>query len=198
MIDSDLKQEIYPVLFLTIVVCVSVTALSVVNAVTEDKIEEARQKAIHDMLADQFPEMDDSEYDEDIEVYTVLLANGSIAGYAFMTEAVGYGGPIEILVALENTSLEDDDIVLRGISIISHSETPGLGAKIEGTSFLEQFEGVNISNVALKDDDGEIDAISGATISSSAVVETVYDDARAKAREILGAGGKEESRGEEA
>ncbi|MCK4613448.1 MAG: FMN-binding protein, partial [Thermoplasmata archaeon] len=93
-------------------------------------------------------------------------------------------GPIEILVALKNTTLEGDDIILRGISIISHSETPGLGEKIVEASFLEQFEGIGVNDVRLTKDDGGIDAISGATISSSAVVEAVYDHAKEKARDI--------------
>ena len=191
MKKDEFKEELFPVLFLTITVCVSVIALSIINSVTEDKIEETKQQAIDDMLKEQFPEMDDSEYDEDVEVYSVL-AEGSVVGYAFMTEATGYGGPIEILVALENTTLEEEDVILRGISVISHTETPGLGAKIEEVSFSGQFKGVNVNDVMLTADGGKIDAISGATISSSAVVEAVYDEAKGKAikiREDLKGGG---------
>ncbi len=201
MIDDELKQEIFPVVFLTIVVCISVIALSIVNSITEDKIEEAKQEAIDKMLEEQFPEMAESDYDDDIEVYTILDENDSIAGYAFMTEAGGYGGPIEILVALENFSLEveeieDGDIVLRGISVISHTETPGLGAKIEENSFLKKFEGISIIDVKFTRDGGQVDAISGATISSSAVVDAVHDDAVAKAKAILKAKEKKAAGGE--
>ena len=191
MKKDEFKEELFPVLFLTITVCVSVIALSIINSVTEDKIEETKQQAIDDMLKEQFPEMDDSEYDDDIEVYSVL-AEGSVVGYAFMTEATGYGGSIEILVALENTTLEDGDIVLRGISVISHTETPGLGAKIEEVSFSGQFKGANLNDVLLTEDGGKIDAISGATISSSAVVDAIYNEAKEKAikiRENLKGGG---------
>jgi len=191
MNKDEFKEEMFPVLFLTITVCISVIALSIINSVTEDKIEETKQQAIDDMLEEQFPEMDDSEYDDDIEVYSVL-AEGSVVGYAFMTEATGYGGSIDILVALKNTTLEDGDIVLRGISVISHTETPGLGAKIEEVSFSGQFKGVNLNDVLLTEDGGKIDAISGATISSSAVVDAVYDEAKEKAvkiRENLKGGG---------
>jgi len=184
MNDRYIKEELFPILFLTIVVCVSVIALSIINSVTEDKIEEAKQNEIDDMLKEQFPEMKDSEYDDDIEVYFISM-NNTVIGYAFMIEAGGYGGPIEILIALENTTLAEDDIILRGISIISNSETPGLGEKITETSFLEQFVGINVNDVQLKEDGGQIDAISGATISSSAVVDAIYDDARNKAGEIL-------------
>ena len=191
MKKDEFKEELFPVLFLTITVCVSVIALSFINSITEVKIEETKKQAIDDMLKEQFPEMDDSEYDDDIEVYSVL-AEGSVVGYAFMTEATGYGGPIEILVVLENTTLEEEDVILRGISVISHTETPGLGAKIEEVSFSGQFREVNVNDVMLTADGGKIDAISGATISSSAVVEAVYDEAKGKAikiREDLKGGG---------
>jgi len=183
MNKDEFKEELFPVLFLTITVCISVIALSLINSITEEKIEEAKQQAIDDMLKEQFPEMDDSELDDDIGVYTIRSGD-TVVGYAFMTEAGGYGGPIEILVALENTTLAEDAIVLRGISIISHTETPGLGAKIEELSFSGQFKGINVNDVALTANGGKIDAISGATISSEAVVDAVFDEAKQKAADI--------------
>jgi len=73
---------------------------------------------------------------------------------------------------------------IHGISVISHSETPGLGERIVETAFSSQFNGITTDEVALKDNGGKIDAISGATISSSAVVEAVYKNALEKAKEI--------------
>jgi len=184
MDEEYFKEEVYPILTLTIVVCVSVIALSIINSITEPRIEDEKQKAIDKMLEEQFPELERSEYDDDIEVYSIFV-NDSVVGYAFMIEATGYGGPIEILVALENTTLAEDDIILRGISIISNTETPGLGEKITETFFLDQFKGINVNDVQLKKDGGDIDAITSATISSTAVVDAIHDDARAKAGEIL-------------
>ena len=180
MIKGNLKQDIIPVAVLTIVVCVSVILLNVTNGITAENIEAAKNEAVKAMLNEQFPMMDDYSYDENLEVYTIF-SNGEISGYAFMAVANGYGGPIEILVALENTSLQEDDIILRGISVVSHSETPGLGEKIVEASFSGQFTGVNIDEVALSKDGGKIDAISGATISSSAVVDAVFSTVREKA-----------------
>lgn len=183
MIKSNLKQEITPVAFLTIVVCASVILLNVTNSITAENIEAAKNEAVKAMLNEQFPIMDDYSYNEKLQVYTIF-SNGKISGYAFMAVANGYGGPIDILVALENTSLQEDDIVLRGISIVSHSETPGLGEKIVEASFSGQFTGVNIDDVALSKNGGKIDAISGATISSSAVVDAVFSTVREKACDI--------------
>lgn len=184
MENDRFKEEIYPILSLTIVVCISVIALSFINSITEDKIEEAKQEEIDDMLREQFPNMESSEYNDDIEVYTIHGYNTTI-GYAFIIEGTGYGGTIEILVALENTSLQENSIILRGISIISNSETPGLGEKITGIEFLDQFRDINVNDVQLKEDGGQIDAITGATISSSAVVDAINNDVRERAEKIL-------------
>ena len=174
MNKSTLKSDIIPVLFLTIVVCASVVALNLTNGFTEGKIADAKENEVKLSLQGLFTEMDDFEYDDNLEVYTVL-SEKSVVGYAFNVVGKGYGGDIEIIVGIEKTTLEEDDIVLRGISIVSHSETPGLGEKIVKDAFYGQFKGVNINDVSLSKDGGSIDAISGATISSLAVTTAVHD-----------------------
>ncbi len=158
----------YPILFLTLVVFISVVALTLTNSVTEERIADARREAIKEMLQTLFPEMDDFIYDEATQRYTVSVG-GALLGQAFMAEGAGYGGPIDILVGLEQ------DNTLRGIEIISQKETPGLGAKITDAAFLDQFAGQAGETLALTKDGGTIDAITGATISSSAVVEAVKE-----------------------
>ena len=158
----------YPILFLTLVVFISVIALTLTNSVTEERIVDARREAIKEMLQTLFPEMDDFIYDEAAERYTVTRDNAPL-GQAFMALAVGYGGPIDILVGLEQNN------ALRGIEIISQKETPGLGAKIIEAAFLDQFARQTGETLALTRDGGTIDAITGATISSSAVVKGVKE-----------------------
>ncbi|MFO7992193.1 MAG: RnfABCDGE type electron transport complex subunit G [Thermoplasmata archaeon] len=184
MKKEDFMTDIFPILFLTIVVCISVVGLSLTNSVTEERIKEAKEEAIREMLSEQFPEMQNYEYNDDYEFYTIYGEDEVVIGYAYRTEGSGYGGAIEMLVALEDTGLTTNNTVIRGISIISHQETPGLGAKIEQESFLDQFEGVNANDVSLAENGGEIDAISGATISSSAVVDEVHQSALEKAEQI--------------
>lgn len=184
MKKEDFMTDVFPILFLTIVVCVSVIGLSLTNSVTEQKIQAAKQEAIKEMLSEQFPEMEDFDENSDPDYYTVYGEEGDIIGYAFQTQGSGYGGAIEMLVALEDTTLTENDTVVRGISIISQAETPGLGAKIEQESFLNQFESINAKEVQLADNGGQIDAISGATISSSAVVDEVHRSALEKAEQI--------------
>jgi len=159
---------LYPILFLTVVVLISVIALTVTNDITEEPIAEGKRQAIMEMLQSLFPEMDDFRYDEESERYTVT-ADGTLLGQAFMAQGVGYGGPIDILIGLEL------DSALRGIQIVSQKETPGLGAKVTGATFLNQFVGQEAGTLALTKDGGAIDAITGATISSSAVVKAIKD-----------------------
>ena len=178
------EEEIIPILVRTIVVCISVVILAIIDIQTEDQIAEQKQKTVDKMLEEQFPEKDNSTFNKDNEVYSILV-NDTVVGYAFIIEGNGYGGLLEILVALENTTLAEDDIILRGISIIYNLETPGLGSRITEDSFLEQFSGMNLNDVQFKSDGGKVDAITGATISSSAVVEAIQDEVGSKVKEIL-------------
>jgi len=191
----NIKQEIIPVLFLTFIVCISVIFLYATNSVTEELIENTKNEAVNTMLNEQFTDMDDYTYNEELDFYTIFL-NEEIVGYAFTAVASGYGGPIDLIVALESNFLQDGEIIIHGISVVSHSETPGLGEKIVEASFQDQFTGINIDDVALTKDGGKIDAISGATISSSAVVDTVFSSVRQKTdviRENIDLNNEEES-----
>ena len=64
---------------------------------------------------------------------------------------------------------------ITGVQILNHTETPGLGAKITEEKFIHQFNSKNLSNTnwALKKDGGELDQITGATISPRAVVRAI-------------------------
>ncbi len=241
------KDEIVPVLFLTIVVCVAVIALTITNSITKDLIEEQKEIEIKENLEKLFPEMDDFEEDDDEEFYIVYqgnnLTNGTVIGFAFTVEGEGYGGTIEMLAGIEAYSYlateriggqefsytvtpdfepaadnwtesefpngtkvfevddnngsykifversplnetEIDMVTLRGLRIVFHAETPGLGAKITDDDFLNQFKGIALGDLSLTADGGEVDAISGATISSEAVTDGVYDTVKSKVKKI--------------
>jgi len=160
------KNGFYPVIFLTLIVFISIAALTVTNAVTKDKIELAKKDEIAEMLSTLFPEMEGFTYDEKGDLYTPLAKQQPL-GHAFMAEISGYSGAISILVGLE------PDTTLRGIRIISQQETPGLGARIAESFFLQHFPGLAVDDIELTRKGGKVDAITGATISSSAVVEGV-------------------------
>ena len=86
----------------------------------------------------------------------------------------GFSGDIGVIVAV-NT--EDDKIV--GIGVTTHSETPGLGSKAKTEAgFSGQFKGLPIKEpFKVKADGGQIDSVSGATISSRGVCGAIVDSA---------------------
>jgi electron transport complex protein RnfG len=93
-----------------------------------------------------------------------------LMGVAFrVTSLEGYGGTIEVMVGV----LPDGTI--HGVEVLSHLETPGLGAKIDEAKFKERFKKRSLSNTtwAVKKDAGDIDGITGATISSRAVIKAL-------------------------
>ncbi len=161
-------KTIYPIISVTVVVFIAVTLLNATDAVTRPAILEQRELRKMRMLGEIFPEMDERIAENDI--YRIY-ADGVEIGFAFLAEGRGYGGPIDILVGLENETVQ-------GITIVSHTETPGLGEKITERTFLDQFAGLNIDDVALRRDNGEVDAITGATISARAVADAVRETAK--------------------
>ena len=166
MFKKILSNKAYPVVFLAIIVIVSVVLLIGVNSLTSDIVESRRVEEITGILENIFPEMSDYELDD--EVY-IIYEDGEKAGYAFMASGSGYGGNIDILVGL------DSGFGIKGVSILSQTETPGVGNRITESSFTDQFKGLSASDIALKSEGGKIDAITGATISSRAVVDAVKE-----------------------
>ncbi len=166
---------VFPIIFITVVVFASVGLVTWTDSITKDKIEEQEEQQIQSMLEEMFPSM--SEYTFEDDIYTIY-SDGAGVGYAFLAVGKGYGGDIKILVGLE------DETTIKGITIISQSETPGLGSRITEDSFANKFAGLNIEDVALTKDGGEIDAITGATISSGAVVDAIRTTAMEKIKSL--------------
>jgi len=172
---KDTLKKIFPVLLLTAVVAISVNLLNLTDRLTRDKIEAQEGQKIQNFLAEMFPDMSRFEFKNDI--YTIY-SNGDKVGYAFIAIGKGYGGDINILIGLE------DKTTIKDIIIVSQTETPGLGTRITESFFTSQFTGLSIDNVALTENDGQIDAITGSTISSRAVVEAIRKAAEERVKLI--------------
>jgi electron transport complex protein RnfG len=99
--------------------------------------------------------------------YYVAKKGGEEIGYIVEGYGKGYSSYINILVSV------DKNFVIKKVSVLHHAETPGLGDEIERDYFLDQFEGKSVDHlVVVKGETREdIQAISGATISSRAVTE---------------------------
>jgi electron transport complex protein RnfG len=135
------------------------------------------------MLSDMFPYMSSYEFID--EIY-VVYDNSNTIGYAYIAQGKGYGGYIDILVGLE------DETTIKGINIIKHSESPGLGARIVEDEYRNQYIDLNISDSEINFNGGQIDSITGATISSKAVADAVRTTALQKVQELFGKGGDQD------
>lgn len=125
------------------------------------------------LLKKVLPPFDNDPFKEvkkinDIEYYPASKNNISV-GYAIKTFADGYSGPIWILTGI----LPDGKI--NGVHLLQHTETIGYGDKLTSPEFLNQFKGKVIGKcmMEVKKDGGEIDAISGSTVSSRAFCEAI-------------------------
>lgn len=120
----------------------------------------------NDPLADRFKIRDEGTE----RSFFVGEFNGKPTTVAFETHGGGFGGDIGVMVAV---NVENDQIV--GIGITTHSETPGIGARVKTDKpFRRQFQGMDINQpFKLKPEGGQIDALSGATVSSKGVAAAV-------------------------
>ena len=95
--------------------------------------------------------------------------DGKLWAVAFEEKGKGFGGDIGVIVGID---VETDNLL--GIGITTMKETPGLGARIMEKGFRSGFSGIPLDkDVKVTGDGGQVDAISGATISSRGVCEAV-------------------------
>ena len=180
----DGKKKLAGWLVLTVIALVAAVALATTNLITEKPIAEQNlgenQQALKAMFpeADEFAEVSPGESSGVDFVYEVRQS-GQIIGYAVKETVHGYGGSIEVLTGMESGG------ILRGISVggPDFKETEGLGARAKEPEFTDQFAG---KTPPLKL--GEtIDGISGATITSRAVVDGVNQGVQ-KVQSLTGGG----------
>jgi len=105
------------------------------------------------------------------DVYKATVSDGNTAGFCFRAEGTGFADKIELVIAVDAAF---DKII--GYSVLASNETPGFGDQIKGDYFRKQFKGIPVTKLDLlkKGDSGKIDneivAISGATVSSTAII----------------------------
>lgn len=175
-------------LVLTVILVVAAVALAVTNLVTEGPISQRNLGEAQAALEEMFPEADAGASGfEQMSVeesgglgfaYTVKQ-DGQVIGYAIQNTVQGYGGPIELTIGLGG------GMELRGLRVggTEFNETEGLGAKAKEASFTGQFQG-KTPPLTLN---GDVSGISGATVTSRAVVDGVNDGVQ-KLQAMLGGG----------
>ena len=158
-------------------------SLAVVNMVTKTPIAAWETKQQDASLREVFADADEFQEVTPRQRWKALK-NGQPVGYVFLIEFQGYGGTIK---AMFGVSAEN---VVTGLNVLSHTETPGLGAKITNAQFRDQFAQKRLEQIALKKDasQGAIDGITAATISSRAVTKAIAATLLSFQQEQEGAG----------
>ena len=169
---------------LLVIAAVSGGVLGLVYGVTKDAIAQGEEKKNNDAIKAVLP-LKEVTYTIDTIIYTdttgVTTAfpctrvcdsiSGDFKGMAIKTSEGGFGGKIDLMVGIT----ADDTI--RGISVLSHSETPGLGANMDKVlvgQFADKKPGDHFSfQVTKTKEKGKVDAITAATITSKAFTKAV-------------------------
>jgi electron transport complex protein RnfG len=124
--------------------------------------------ASNDPIADRF-----KLKDGDVErTFFVGIYDGEPQGIAFETSGKGFGGNVGLMVGI---NVKDDKLL--GVSVTTHSETPGMGARAKtDPGFVSQFKDLSAKEpFKVTADGGSINALSGATITSRAVSAAATD-----------------------
>jgi electron transport complex protein RnfG len=173
-----MKEYIRMVAVLTIIAAFCGLLLAAVKKGTEKRIEEqillnvqgpALKKVLASSTNDIIGEREQITIDGEQKVVFIGKKNGQPWAIAFETMGMGYKGKIGVMVGFDLSQN-----MISGIGILTHQETPGLGARVSEAVFTDNFKGRAINEAfKVKQDDGIIDAVSGATISSRAVCSAV-------------------------
>ena len=167
------REDIIKPVGVLIAICIIIPlALSVTNKVTAKKIAELEaansKKNMQSLIdADNFEECENGEI-----TYYAAINGGKTAAYIFTESSKGYGGDVSVMTAIK------PDGTVAGVAILDVSgETPGLGQNAAKESFFSQYiglkKGVSVLKNGAKAENNEVDAVTGATITSTAVTRAV-------------------------
>lgn len=184
------NESIKDTIILTLITLIAGLLLGVVYEITKEPIAAEQQRAKEEAYKAVFADADSFEavelevtkvkdelaangFDVTInEVMKVFDKSGNAAGYVLtVTDHEGYGGDIQFAMGVQS------DGTVNGLSFLAISETAGLGMKAAEEDFMSQFAGKKVDHFQYTKNgasvDGEVDAISGATITTNAVVNGV-------------------------
>ncbi len=161
--QSTLKNM---VLCLTLVCLICSAILGVAYAVTAEPVAAAQVAKTNNAIAKVLPEFSGDVAESSMEMEGVEYKYYTTeTGIAVISNVAGFGGTLSVMVGI------CPDGTVCNTSVISHSETPGLGAKCQtDEGFLAQFRGLDPTEkkLAVSKDGGDIDAITASTMTSRA------------------------------
>lgn len=174
--NPKVKQILVPTITLTLICIIITGLLAVTNDITADKIAQQNAEAAAASRLEVLPDAAGFEEKQTggSTYYIGKDESGQEVGYVFTTTAAGYGGDVEVMTGIGS------DGVVTGVTILSHNETPGLGAKADDPSFTGRYQkavpdGGFVLKKGTASADNEVAAITGATITSTAVTNAVNE-----------------------
>ena len=182
MVISRFKNLGFIIIFLIIIISIIFLAESNLR----NRIQLYQEQQTLETLRSVFLNVAYYSFDENIQIYAVYDSTKSKLGYAFYAEGLGIeiphseqggktAGPIVILIGLEDYN------TIKDVSVISHSETWWFWNMLMEENYLAQFKGLKIEDAYFKTEGGKVDCVTGATLSSTLVLDTV----RLKVLEII-------------
>lgn len=176
VIRKNTKDIIIPVAVLLAICIVIPLALSLTNKITVDRIAQLEEKnsaaAMESLIkADSFQKSEFKDGETEFEYYAAVK-DGKTLGFIFKTSEKGYGGAVSVMTAV------NPDGTVKSVAILDVSEeTPGLGQNAAKESFYSQYSGKKSGISLLKNgadsNKNEVNAVTGATITSTAVNKAV-------------------------
>lgn len=172
----DLKEVLVPTLSLFLICAVVTLLLAVTNSVTKPQIEKLQIETANKTKAQVLSVAESFSDEKTVDLNGVTYAyfegydkDENVVGYVFTTSAKGYGGDIVTMVGVLN------DGTVSGMDFLSISETAGLGMNADTDEFKNQYVGKKVGIGVNKNTpaENEIQALTGATITSKAVTNAV-------------------------
>jgi len=176
-----MREMLKMIIVLTVLCTFSGGLLAALRNGTQEKIDNQQLKfvkgpainailqgASNDPIANRF-KLKDAGVEKS---FFVGVFKGDANTVAFESFGKGFGGDLGVMVGVNTT---DDKIV--GIGITTHSETPGVGSRAKSDpSFAAQFKGLLLGDLyKVKSEGGQVDAVSGATLTSRGVAAALTD-----------------------
>lgn len=165
------SEIIKPTVVLALICIVTSALLAYTNSLTAPKIEElAIQNEINSrkLVLSSAADFEESSLD-DLTYYIGKDSADNTVGYVFTTVSKGYGGDVKVMVGV------NADGTVSGVEALELNETPGLGMNAQNPDFLAQFVGKVLGIDVAKNNpaENEIQALTGATITSGAITSAV-------------------------
>lgn len=158
--------------FILLIFCVVASGiLAYLNTLTAPVIAERKAREAVETRAGLIPNaaFHERETSSGLRYYVASSEADStvILGYTFVAAQSGYSSKVQTMVGV------DKDFKVLAIQVIDQAETPGLGANCTQATFMDQFRGMSLSELKVDKDGGQVKSLSGATITSRAIANSI-------------------------